>query len=72
MGLTENSSRRTMASFGVIYGADHLVLYVEPNTSLHQVHADTGRGRILIDNRDLEEGGFGSAGARNFVFLHAE
>lgn len=51
---TGNIARKLMALFGVLYGADSIVLYVEPRESAGSVHADTGRSRVLINGTDAD------------------
>ena len=50
------ASRRILASFGIVFGAEHVVIYVEPR---HQgtidVRADTARSRVIINGEDFEE-----------------
>jgi hypothetical protein len=50
------SSRRILAGFGLIFGAEHVVIYVEPRGDV--VHADTARSRVLIDGGDVEDGNY--------------
>ena len=41
-------ARSELISFGIIYGQSRVVLYVEPNTSLLNVVANTARSNLLI------------------------
>lgn len=40
--------------FGVIFGSDRVVIYVEPNTDGSQVTANTARTQLLIDNEAID------------------
>lgn len=51
---TGNLGRKLMALFGVLYGADGIVLYVEPRESAGSVHADTGRSRVIVNGQDAD------------------
>lgn len=51
---TGNIARKLLALFGVLYGADAVVMYVEPRESAGHVHADTGRSRVLINGADAD------------------
>jgi hypothetical protein len=50
------TSRRVLAGFGIVFGAEHVAIYVEPRSggSL-EVRADTARSRVMINGDDLEE-----------------
>lgn len=48
------AARKVMALFGILYGADHIVLYVEPREAAGSVHADTGRSRVIINGADAD------------------
>lgn len=50
---TPPASRRLLAGFGVVFGADHVVIYIEPRNL--DIRADTARSRILINGEDVEE-----------------
>ncbi|MBN9006198.1 MAG: ATP-binding protein [Rhizobiales bacterium] len=52
--LTPPIARRILASFGIVFGADHVVIYIEPKKSL-EVRADTARSRIIINGEDVQE-----------------
>lgn len=53
---TPPSSRRIMAGFGIIFGAEHVVIYVEPRGAGQDVvRADTARSRVIINGEDVEE-----------------
>src|SRR5262249_33099369 len=52
--LTPPIARRILASFGIVFGADHVVIYIEPKKSL-DVRADTARSRIIINGEDVQE-----------------
>lgn len=49
-----NIARKLMGLFGIFYGADAIVLYVEPRESAGSVHADTGRSRVLVNGADAD------------------
>lgn len=51
---TPPSSRRILAGFGIVFGAEHVVIYVEPRDSL-DIRADTARSRVFIAGEDIEE-----------------
>ncbi|WP_405233597.1 ATP-binding protein [Lentisalinibacter salinarum] len=63
---TGNSGRRQMAHFGIIFGAENIVLYVEPKEGELSIYADTGRSRILIDGEDPEVAGWWEVWAEEF------
>lgn len=52
--LTPPSARRILAAFGIVFGADHVVIYIEPRKPL-DIRADTARSRIIINGDDLQE-----------------
>jgi hypothetical protein len=52
--LTPPAARRILAGFGIIFGADHVVIYIEPKKTL-DIRADTARSRIIIDGEDVQE-----------------
>jgi hypothetical protein len=50
-------ARRAMVNFGIIYGVDHVCLYVVPRPdSGLAIRADTGRSRVLLNDEDIESG----------------
>jgi hypothetical protein len=51
---TGNVARKLLALFGVLYGADSVVLYLEPRDTAGLVHADTGRSRVLFNGADAD------------------
>lgn len=51
---TPPASRRILAGFGIVFGAEHVVIYIEPRDSL-EICADTARSRLLINGEDIEE-----------------
>lgn len=51
---TPPASRRILAGFGIVFGAEHVVIYVEPREPL-DVRADTARSRLIINGEDIEE-----------------
>ncbi|WP_024341996.1 ATP-binding protein [Bradyrhizobium japonicum] len=52
--LTPPTARRLLAGFGIVFGADHVVIYVEPKKTL-DIRADTARSRIIINGEDVQE-----------------
>ncbi len=44
---------RRVQEFGIRFGYERVVLYVEPDVTGHQVTADTARTRVLIDGQPL-------------------
>jgi hypothetical protein len=52
--LTPPAARRILAGFGIIFGADHVVIYIEPKKTL-DIRADTARSRIIINGEDVQE-----------------
>lgn len=50
---TGASARKLMALFGILYGADSIIIYIEPRGG-ENVHSDTGRSRIFIDGADAD------------------
>ena len=53
--LTPPVARRILAGFGIVFGADHVVIYVEPKKML-EIRADTARSRIILNGEDVQEG----------------
>jgi len=54
--LLPPAARRIFASFGIVFGADHVVIYIEPRKTLVDIRADTARSRILLNGEDVQEG----------------
>ena len=52
--LTPPTARRLLAGFGIVFGADHVVIYIEPKKTL-DIRADTARSRIIINGEDVQE-----------------
>jgi hypothetical protein len=52
--LTPPTARRILAGFGIVFGADHVVIYIEPKKTL-DIRADTARSRIIINGEDIQE-----------------
>jgi hypothetical protein len=49
-------ARRILAAFGVIFGAEHVVLFIEPRVSAGlDIRADTARSRVIINGTDVED-----------------
>jgi hypothetical protein len=63
--ITPPTARRIFAGFGIVFGADHVVICLEPRHTL-DVCADTARSRILINGEDLQEGGWFEAWGAEF------
>jgi hypothetical protein len=53
--LTPPAARRILAGFGIVFGSDHVVIYIEPRKTL-DVRADTARSRVIINGEDVQEG----------------
>jgi hypothetical protein len=53
--VTPPAARRLLAGFGIVFGADHVVIYIEPRKTL-DIRADTARSRIIINGEDVQEG----------------
>jgi hypothetical protein len=53
--VTPPSARRILASFGIVFGAEHVVIYIEPRKTV-DLRADTARSRIIINGEDVQEG----------------
>jgi hypothetical protein len=53
---TPPSARRILASFGILFGADHVALFIEPreNSGL-EIRADTARSRLIINGDDIDD-----------------
>jgi hypothetical protein len=51
--VTPPAARRLLAGFGILFGADQVVLYIEPKAL--DVRADTARSRIIINGEDAQE-----------------
>lgn len=49
------TARRILAGFGIVFGAEHVVIYIEPKKGL-EVRADTARSRIIINGEDVQKG----------------
>ena len=52
--VTKPTARRILAGFGIVFAADHIVIYVEPRKTL-DICADTARSRIIIGGEDVQE-----------------
>jgi hypothetical protein len=52
--MTPPTARRLLASFGIVFGSDHVVIYIEPRKTL-DIRADTARSRIIINGEDVQE-----------------
>jgi hypothetical protein len=52
--ITPPGARRILAGFGIVFGGENVVLYVEPRKTL-DVRADTARSRIIINGEDVQE-----------------
>jgi hypothetical protein len=52
--LTPPTARRLLAGFGIVFGAEHVVIYIEPRENL-EVRADTARSRLIINGEDVQE-----------------
>jgi len=52
--LTPPAARRILAGFGIVFGSDHVVIYVEPRKTL-DIRADTARSRVIINGEDAQE-----------------
>jgi hypothetical protein len=52
--LTPPAARRILAGFGIVFGADHVVIYIEPKKTM-DIRADTARSRIIINGEDVQE-----------------
>ena len=48
------AARQILAGFGIVFGADHVVIYVEPRKTL-DICADTARSRLIINGQDVQE-----------------
>lgn len=52
-----DASRRAMVHFGIVYGVDHVCLYIVPRPdSGLSIRADTGRSRVLLNDEDVDSG----------------
>lgn len=52
-----DAARRAMVYFGIVYGVDHVCLYVVPRPdSGLSIRADTGRSRVLLNDEDVDSG----------------
>lgn len=50
-------ARRAMVHFGIVYGVDHVCLYIVPRPdSGLSIRADTGRSRVLLNDEDVDSG----------------
>lgn len=53
---TPPTSRRILAGFGILFGAEHVNIYIEPRGSSGvDIRADTARSRVLLDGEDVED-----------------
>jgi hypothetical protein len=52
--LVPPTARRILAGFGIVFGADYVVIYLEPRKTL-DIRADTARSRIIINGEDLQK-----------------
>jgi hypothetical protein len=48
------TARRVLAAFGIVFAADHVVIYVEPRKTL-DICPDTARSRLIINGQDVQE-----------------
>jgi hypothetical protein len=46
--ITPPTARRVLAGFGIVFGSDHVVIYIKPRKPL-DIRADTARSRIIIN-----------------------
>jgi hypothetical protein len=53
---TPPAARRILAGFGIVFGAENVVVYIEPreNAGL-DILADTARSRVIINGQDFED-----------------
>jgi hypothetical protein len=63
--LVPPSARRVLAGFGIVFGADHVVIYIEPKKTL-DVRADTARSRIIINGEDVQKANWFEAWGEEF------
>lgn len=54
MSLRSSGGIAKLQMFGVIFGSDRVVIYVEPTTDGGQVTANTARTQLLIDNEAID------------------
>ena len=54
MSLRSSGGIAKLQMFGVIFGSDRVVIYVEPTTEGGQVTANTARTQLLIDNEAID------------------
>ena len=52
--LTPPAARRILAGFGIVFGSDHVIIYIEPRKTL-DIRADTARSRVIINGEDAQE-----------------
>jgi hypothetical protein len=52
--LIPPAARRILAGFGIVFGSDHVVIYIEPRKTL-DIRADTARSRVIINGEDVQE-----------------
>jgi len=52
--LVPPTARRILAGFGIVFGADHVVIYIEPKRTL-DIRADTARSRLIINGEDVQK-----------------
>lgn len=54
---TPPTSRRILAGFGILFGAEHVNIYIEPRTGTSglDIRADTARSRVLLNGEDVED-----------------
>lgn len=54
MSLRSSGGIAKLQMFGVIFGSDRVVIYVEPTTDGNQVTSNTARTQLLIDNEAID------------------
>jgi hypothetical protein len=52
--VTPPAARRVLAGFGIVFGAEHVVIYIEPRKNL-EICADTARSRLIINGQDVQD-----------------
>ncbi len=48
-----HAARSRLRDFGIVFGTRRVIIYIEPDTRLQQIYANTSRSALLIDKQEL-------------------
>jgi hypothetical protein len=64
---TPPTARRILAGFGIVFGAEHVALFIEPREGRGlEIRADTARSRLIVNSEDVEEANWWEAWGAEF------